>query len=236
MRVHDFDTNTVTTIAGGATGLSAPYGDGGAARFAQFANPIKIALGPDNAIYVTDASHSAIRRIDLAPPNIITTYLQGSANATACATSPVALSSCTTACDLAWSGGSLYVFGTLCGTAPGNAFGVVRRNADTSLTHIAGKVGGATAEGTAATNFQFTTPSAMAFDSGGAMYLVESHRVRKVSGGMVTTFAGTGVQGDSGDYGPATSAQLATPVAITTTPSGHVLISDTGNSCVREVW
>ena len=68
------------------------------------------------------------------------------------------------------------------------------------------------------------------------MYLVDNHRVRKVSGGMVTTFAGTGVLGDSGDYGPATSAQLATPVAIAATPSGPVLISDTGNSCVREVW
>ena len=63
-----------------------------------------------------------------------------------------------------------------------------------------------------------------------------NQRVRKVSaGGVITTVAGTGVQGFSGDGGPATSAQLSIPFAVAPTPDGGFLLIDVGNQRIRKV-
>ena len=54
-----------------------------------------------------------------------------------------------------------------------------------------------------------------------------NHAIREVSNGFITTIAGTGVAGSSGDGGPATAAQLNTPFGVTVTPAGDILIADT---------
>ena len=63
-----------------------------------------------------------------------------------------------------------------------------------------------------------------------------NHRVRKVaSDGTITTVAGTGVQGFSGDNGPATAAQLSIPFGVAPTADGGFLIVDVGNQRIRKV-
>jgi YD repeat-containing protein len=70
----------------------------------------------------------------------------------------------------------------------------------------------------------------------GSIYLTGSHRVRRIDPeGRITTVAGTGTAGFSGDGGVATSAQLSGPVAVAVAPDGSLLIADTGNHRVRQV-
>jgi uncharacterized protein (TIGR03437 family) len=63
-----------------------------------------------------------------------------------------------------------------------------------------------------------------------------NHKIRKVAtDGRISTFAGTGASGFSGDDGPATQARLTGPTSIAFDTAGNVLISDSGNNCIRRV-
>ena len=78
----------------------------------------------------------------------------------------------------------------------------------------------------------------VAFDAGGNLYISDyaDYRIRKVSsGGVITTFAGTGITGYSGDGGPATSATMNSPGGVAVDPHGNVYISDSYNQVVRRV-
>jgi sugar lactone lactonase YvrE len=81
-------------------------------------------------------------------------------------------------------------------------------------------------------------PSAIVFDPQGNMYIADAgaHVVREVSlAGVVSVVAGTGVQGSEGDGGPATAAQLDSPMGLAIDASGNLYISDTHNHKVRRV-
>lgn len=82
----------------------------------------------------------------------------------------------------------------------------------------------------------FANPVALAVDSAGLLYVVDGNRVRRINAdGTVTTIAGTGVAGFSGDQGPATSAELNHPQSIAINSIGDVFIADTQNNRVRVV-
>jgi DNA-binding beta-propeller fold protein YncE len=86
-------------------------------------------------------------------------------------------------------------------------------------------------DGGPATSASLNMPHEIQFDAGGNMYIAErdNHVVRKVEAktGIISTFAGTGALGFSGDGGPATRAQLRQPHSIAVDPSGKLLICDT---------
>ena len=91
---------------------------------------------------------------------------------------------------------------------------------------------------TQATTLPLMIPSATVFDAAGNLYFVETgnHVVRKVtSAGVITTVAGNGVQGFSGDNGPATAAQLDSPAGLALDSSGDLFIADSHNHRIREV-
>ncbi len=88
-----------------------------------------------------------------------------------------------------------------------------------------------------ATSAQLWNPAGVAIDGSGNLYIGDSanNRVRKVAGGNITTVAGTGTAGYTGDSGAATSAELNTPCGVGFDTSGNFYIADKISSVIRKV-
>ena len=98
---------------------------------------------------------------------------------------------------------------------------------------------GYSGDGAAAAAASLNMPHEIQFDSAGHLYIAErdNHVVRKVDAktGVISTFAGTGAPGFSGDGGPAARAQLRQPHSIAVDTTGRLLICDIGNHRIRQV-
>ncbi|MDE2965547.1 MAG: serine/threonine protein kinase, partial [Acidobacteriota bacterium] len=125
--------------------------------------------------------------------------------------------------------GNLYIADT--------ANGRIRRvNARGTITTVAG--GGSGGDGGPAVQAQLDGPTAVALDSTGSLYIADTGNssIRRVdTRGTITTIAGTGEGGFSGDGGPAVQAQLNGPTAVALDSAGNLYIADTGNSSIRRV-
>ena len=106
-----------------------------------------------------------------------------------------------------------------------------------TITTIAGTGKfGFSGDGGPAISARLNSPNGVAVDRKGNVYIADgvNHRVRRVSpGGKITTFAGTGKLGSSGDNGPATRARLSHPFDVATDSQGNVYIAE--GCCVRKV-
>ena len=118
---------------------------------------------------------------------------------------------------------------------------VARISRDGMLAVVAGngiRSGGFSGDGGMATAARLNSPQRVALDSAGNLYIADTanHRIRKVSvDGTISTVAGTGEAGFSGDKGAATSAQLNSPYGLAVSSSGVLYIADTSNNRVRRV-
>ena len=107
------------------------------------------------------------------------------------------------------------------------------------ITTVAG--GGAGGDGGLAVNAKLKGPEGIAVNSFGTLYIADSdnRRIRRVdaSTGIITTHAGTGSQGNTGDGGLAADARLNKPrrVVAYDDVDGHIIIADTDNDRIREV-
>ncbi len=93
-------------------------------------------------------------------------------------------------------------------------------------------------DGGAATSASLNTPYGVAVDAAGNVYIADflNHAVRKVnSSGNISTVAGTGIFGFSGDGGPGASAQLNRPFGLAVDSAGNLFIADSNNYCVRKL-
>jgi trimeric autotransporter adhesin len=109
---------------------------------------------------------------------------------------------------------------------------------DGTLTIVAGGTYGFGGDGGPASNALLASPSGLARDSTGNLYIgdTNNHRIRKITrDGVITTIAGTGTAGFGGDGGHATSAQLLAPTAIALDPNGNVYFADSGNDRIRKI-
>jgi hypothetical protein len=163
----------IETIAGnGFTGYS---GDGGQATAAEFDNPRYTTIDAAGNVYVTDYYNYVIRKIT--PAGIVSTF------------------------------------------------------AGTGSAGFSGDGGQASAA-------TFDDPMGMVVDASGNMYLADelNNRIRKITpAGIITTIAGNGTAGLSGDGGPATNAELNWPVGLTLDASGNLLVGDYANSAIRKI-
>ncbi len=128
--------------------------------------------------------------------------------------------------------GNLYV-----SDARNNVVRMIAAGSGTITTVVGNGTQGYSGDGGAATAASLDQPMGLAVDAGGNLYIADSHNhvVREVSGGTITTVAGTGVAGFSGDSGAATAALLDMPEGVAVDASGNVYIADTLNQRVRKV-
>lgn len=107
------------------------------------------------------------------------------------------------------------------------------------ITTVAGTgVPGFSGDGGPAGAARLFGPQGLAIDASGHIFIADSlnHRVRLVSGGTISTLAGTGRFGYSGDGGPATAATFGRPSALALTSGGtRLLVADEGNRVVRAI-
>jgi serine/threonine-protein kinase len=93
-------------------------------------------------------------------------------------------------------------------------------------------------DGGPASDARINKPGAAVVGPDGSVYIGDAgnHRIRKVTpNGIITTIAGNGTEGYSGDGGPATAAQLSSAERIAVDPSGNVYIADYGNNRIRKI-
>ena len=111
-----------------------------------------------------------------------------------------------------------------------SAAGVITTVAGTGIAGFGGDGGPATAA-------FLDTPTGVAVDASGTLFIADSHnhRIRKIAGDTITTIAGTGTAGFAGDGGASASAQLASPNGVAVDASGNLYIADTDNQRIRRI-
>jgi uncharacterized protein (TIGR03437 family) len=128
--------------------------------------------------------------------------------------------------------GNIYV-------ADSDNYRVRKVSPDGIITTVAGNgVRGDDGDGGPATRARLTYPLGVAVGPQGTLYIsdYEAHRVRKVTpDGTISTIAGTGLRGFSGDGGPATSAQLHFPEALVVDAAARIFVSDSRNFRIRRI-
>src|SRR5204863_365535 len=112
---------------------------------------------------------------------------------------------------------------------------VYRVNTDGTIHVVAGSgTSGFSGDGGSAVSARLNNPYGLATDAAGNLYVNDSYRIRKITpGGVITTIAGNGTEGFSGDGGTAKAAQLHTPRGIAVDTSGNLYFAD--NDRVRRV-
>ncbi len=230
-RVRQFTINKViNTIAGGGTG-----GDGGVPTNATLANSVTVAWDTTGTnYYIADAANNRVREVSNGAVNTIAGTGElgfsgdnGQAGA-ATLNSPTGL-----AID---GSGNVYV-----GDAGNLRVRMINAGSGV-ITTVAGSGNscfpktGACGDGGPATSANLTTPYSVSLDGKGNLYIADYYtcRVRKVnSSGTISTLAGTGVCGFTGDNGPATSAKLNYPYGVASDAAGNVYIADSKNNRIR---
>jgi sugar lactone lactonase YvrE len=203
-------------------------GDGGLATSAELKYPNGVAVDAAGNRYIVDRGNDAIRKVT-AYGYISTVAGDGSPyyNGGGVAANAQLGFVFSTAVD---SSGNLYV-------ADSRANRVFEVNTYGAISTVAGTgVAGYNGDNIPAASAQLSSPVSVAVDSSGNLYIADefNFRIRKVSGGIITTVAGKGVEGSSGDGGPATSAELQ-PEALAVNPSGDVYFVDQFADRVRMV-
>lgn len=220
----------ISTFAG-----SAWIGDNGVATLAILTQAEGIANDSQGNLYVADAGQHRIRKITRA--GVITTFAGTGVAGFSGDGGPAAAAQLNSPYGLVFDGmGDLYVADL------GNAR--VRMIAPNGTIATAAGGGsltpGGSNEGSAATLVALSAPRNVTLDGTGALYFSDftAQRVYRVSvgaGGAITTIAGTGAPGFSGDNGPAARAELSYPAGLAFDRSGAMYIADSQNHLIRKV-
>ncbi len=229
-RIRKVDSKgTISTFAG--NGIASFGGDGGAATSAMLNGPISVAVDGSGNLYIADQLNNAVRKV--ASNGTITTI----AGTTVAGYNGDNIAATTAQLNLP-SGVAVDGSGNVYIADFGNQR--IRKVSSTgTITTIAGTgVAGFAGDNGAATAAQMSAPIAVALDKSGNLVICDqgNNRIRQVtSSGTISTIAGSGVAGSTGDNGSATAAQLANPSGVAVDGSGNVYISDTVNQRVRKV-
>ena len=210
----------IATVAGNGTPGSA--GDGGPATQAQLQMPRGLAFGPDGSLYIAEQAGNRVRRVR--PDGTITPVAGTGALGFSGDGGPATQAelrypfSVSVAAD-----GTLYIADT-------NNHRIRRVGTDGIITTAVGDgTAGSGGDGGPAALARLREPRGVVALPDGGLLVVDTanNRLRRVdANGVITTFAGTGTAGVSGDEGPAVAARLQGPMAATAAPDGAVVVAD----------
>ena len=225
-RIRKVSGGTITTVAG--NGAYAFSGDGGPATSASLNQPFGVAVDSAGNLYIADSDNNRIRKVS---GGTITTVAGNGVGGFSGDGGPATGASLNAPLGVAVdSAGKLYI---------ADSWNYrIRKVTGGTITTIAGNEnGGFSGDGGPATNASLGGPFGVAIDSFGNLYIAdfENNRIRKVTGGTITTVAGNGNQGFSGDGGPATSAPLHQPAGVAVDSAGNLYIADSWNYRIRKV-
>jgi cysteine-rich repeat protein len=229
-RVRRIDIDgTIGTIAG--TGLAGFSGAGGPASSAVLFAPKGVAVDDVGRVVISDTVNSLIRRIE-ADDTIATIAGTGVDGATGDG-GPASAASVSFPADVATDAfGRIFVVDYF-------NHRIRRIDADGTISTVAGTgSNGFFGDGGPAVSAALSFAEGVAVDGDGVVFIADTnnHRVRRVDAdGTITTIAGTGASGFSGDRGPATRAALSSPKGVAIDTAGRVIIADTFNHRVRRV-
>jgi hypothetical protein len=228
-----FTKHDIYTVAG-TGGTYGNSGDGGSATGATLGYAYGVAVDSSDDIFIPNYQYDVVRKVNASTATINTVAGNGTISYTGNnipATGAVLNNPWGVAFD---STGNAYIADRgNCIVRKVDTSGVITLFAGTAAScGFGGDGGSATAVGA-----YLSSPSAVATDSAGNVYIADQYnlRIRKVdTSGNISTFAGDGSYGFDGD-GPATSHSLYYPQAVATDAAGNVYIADFSNYRIRKV-
>ncbi len=218
-------TNVISTVAGGGVG------DFGYATNAALYAPSGVAMDGAGNLYIADRDNERIRKVDT--NGVITTVAGNGTNGYAGDGGAATNAELANPIGVAADGtGNLYIADFI-----NNRI----RKVDTNgvITTVAGNGAfGYAGDGGEATHAELNSPTSVAMDGAGNLYIADMHnqRIRKVdANGVITTVAGNGTNGYAGDGGAATNSELNLPHSVAVDGVGNLYIADAGNMRIRKV-
>ena len=224
----------ISTVVGTGDDVFGGYsGDGGLAINATLSSPSGVTVGEDGSLYIADTYNNRIRRVGT--DGIITTVAGNGVAGYSGDGGPATQASLDTPVDITLGGdGSLFIVDK-------NNGRIRRVSPDGNISTVAGTgyiYNYNTDEGGLAIDAGLNNPEGVAVGADGSLYIADTvdYRVLRVgTDGIITTVAGNGVWGYSGDGGPATQANLRGPNSVVVSPDGSLYIADLGNFRIRKV-
>ena len=220
----------VTTLAGWPGSAGHADGTGWAARFAY---PGSVRTDGAGNVYIADSYNDTVRMVT---PAGVTTTVAGTPEVTGSTNGPAA-----TALFSGTAGVAVDSAGNLFVADDTNAL-IREISASGTVTTLAGTVGSTGEVDGTGTAAKFFDPQNLAIDAAGNLYVADGmgNVIRKVTpAGVVTTFAGTGVDGAAGKAGSAdgtgAAAQFNDPTGVAVDALGNVYVADHGNDTIRKI-
>lgn len=229
-RIRKVDmSGVITTLAG--DGTAGYNGDGGPAAAARLNGPTGVAVDGSGNVFIADRANNRVRKVDISG-TITTVAGDGTAGYNGDGGPAVSASLDSPYGVAVDPGGNVYI-------ADMNNHRIRKVDGSGVISTVAGNgVAGYSGDGGGAADASLNGPRDVAVDASGNVYIADSYnqRVRKVDvSGVITTAAGSGIPGYSGDGGPAISADLRNPAGVATEATGAIYIADNGNQRIRKV-
>ncbi|MBI3951686.1 MAG: hypothetical protein HY314_14650 [Acidobacteria bacterium] len=216
----------IQTVAG--TGEPGFSGDGGPAVEAQLNSPAAVAVSAGGILYIADVRNHRIRRVDSS--GVIKTVAGNGTPGLSGDGRPAIDAQLNQPLGIAIDDSGIFIADTLNNRIRKvNAAGMISTVAGNGMEGFAG-------DGEPAVDAMLSRPVGLTLDANGNLYIADvfNHRIRKVdTEGKISTVAGNGMAGFSGDGGLAVEAQLARPRDVAVDAEGNLYIADTDNLRIR---